>query len=303
MGRAKTTIQVGEHSIELSSQDKLMFPDDGITKGEMVEYYREVAALMVPHLADRPLTVHRFPGGIAQKGFLQKESGEHYPAWIERADLPKEDGETHYPLGNSAAALVWFANQNCVAFHPVAVRRPRLDRPDLLFFDLDPSDEDFEKVRAGARMLREILGFLELVPYVKTTGSRGLHIVAPILPEYTTDEVREFARGVAELLVRRDPGRFTVDISKKKREDRVFVDWLRNGHAQTAAAPYSLRALPGAPVATPIAWAELEDPRLNARTYGLRSLLERLWRVGDPWLRIRQDERSLAPAMRLLPGM
>lgn len=297
MARAKETIGVGDVSIELSSQDKVMFPDDGITKGDVVSYYLEVAATMLPYLEGRPMTVQRFTSGIGRPGFVQKEAGEHYPDWIPRVPVPKSDGgATTYPLVEDAAALVYLANQNCIVFHPPQVRREHLAHPDCFIMDLDPSDDDFNKVRRGALMLKEMFEGIGLVPYVKTTGSRGLHVVAPIVPEEDTDAVVAFARTLAERLVARAPDTFTIDISKKKRGDRVFVDYLRNGYMQTAAAPYSLRAIAGAPVATPVAWEELADAELHARRYHLRNVRERLQRVGDPWRGMRRAARSLISA-------
>lgn len=297
MARAKETIGVGDVSIELSSQDKVMFPDDGITKGDLVSYYLEVASTMLPYVEERPMTVQRFTSGIGRPGFVQKEAGEHYPDWIPRVPVPKSDGgATTYPLVDDAAALVYLVNQNCIVFHPPAVRREHLAHPDYFIMDLDPSDDDFDKVRRGALMLREMFEGIGLRPYVKTTGSRGLHVVAPIVPEEDTDAVVAFARTLAERLVARAPDTFTIEISKKKRGDRVFVDYLRNGYMQTAAAPYSVRAIAGAPVATPVAWEELADPKLHARTYHLRNVRERLQRVGDPWRGMRREARSLIAA-------
>lgn len=299
--KEKETIGIGDVSIELSSQDKEMFPDDGITKGDLISYYLEVAPTMLPYLEGRPMTVQRFTSGIGRPGFVQKEAGEHYPDWISRCPVPKSDGgATTYPLIEDAAALIYLVNQNCVVFHPPAVRREHLAHPDVFIMDLDPSDDDFNKVRRGALMLREMFAEIGLTAYVKTTGSRGLHVVAPIVPEEDSDAVVAFARTLAERLCQRAPETFTIDVSKKKRGDRVFVDYLRNGYMQTIAAPYSLRAVAGAPAATPVAWSELEDPGLHARRYHLRNMGERLRTVGDPWRGMRRAARSLIAAREQL---
>lgn len=291
---ATTTIEVGERSIALTSQHKLMFPDDGITKGELVEYYREVAPYMLRHVTGRPLTLQCYPSGIAGTKYFQKQIGEKFPEWISRATMTSEDGgETTYPLADEAATLVFLANQNCINFHVCSAKIPRLDRPDLLILDLDPSDDDFEKIREGAMALRPMLTELGLVPYVKTSGSRGLHVVAPIVARDGHDAVRNVARTISEQLCRFNPDHFTIEVSKKRRGDRVFVDYLRNGVAQTVAAPYSVRGLPGAPVATPLRWEELEDPKLHARTFTLRTVLGRLHRLGDPWADMYRDARAL----------
>ena len=294
MAAATTTIEVGDRSITLTSQYKPMFPDDGISKGELVQYYREVAPVMVRHTAGRPLTLQCYPSGIGGHWFYQKQIGEHFPEWMARATmLSRDEGETTYVLADDEATIVYLANYNSVAFHVCSTRAPRLDRPDLLILDLDPSDDDFEKVRDGALALRPMLTELGLVPYVKTSGSRGLHVVAPITPGDDQDAVRHFARNIAERLVRLDPDRFTIEVSKKRRGDRVFIDYFRNGAAQTVAAPYSVRGLPGAPVATPLNWDELEDRALHARSFTIRSVRERLQRRGDPWQHMQRDARPL----------
>lgn len=303
MAKASTTLQIGAVTLEVTSPNKLLFPDEKITKGDVVEYYRDVAPHMVPHLAGRPITLHCFPAGISSRGYFQKSVQDHFPEWISRVTVKTLGGETTYALVDDAVTLVFLAAQNSLAFHPCNVLADSLDRPDLLILDLDPSDDDFSKVRHGARLLRDLLPALGLVPFVKTTGSRGLHVVAPIHPELTCDEVSEFARKVALYLVQTDPVRFTTDINKKKRGDRVFVDYLRNGTAQTAVAPYSLRALPCAPVAVPITWDELDDPELDARRWHLRNVRERLAELGDPWRGIHEHPRSRAEASERLASL
>ena len=301
VGKRTTTITVGAVQISLSSAEKVLFPEDDITKGDLVEYYRTVAGVMVPHLTGRPLTLHRFPSGIDGQKFYQKNASEHFPGWIHRATLRSQDGgDTEYVIADDEATIVYLANQNCIVFHPCSTRAPELHKPDLLILDLDPSDNDFEKVREGAQRLRGILSQVGLVPFLKTTGSRGLHVVAPIVPEEDEDGVRQFARLIADVLVREAPEVFTVEMSKVARGRRVFVDHLRNGKAQTAVAPYSVRALPGAPVAMPIRWAELDDPALDARRYRLRDAPAVLEERGDVWRDIRLSARPLGPARQKL---
>ncbi len=295
LAAATTTIEVGERRIALTSQSKKMFPDDGITKGELVDYYLEVAPWMLPHVGGRPLTLQCYPAGIGGHKFYQKNLGEHFPEWMARTTMvSKDEGETIYALADEAATLVYLANQNCITFHVCSAKVPKLDRPDLLILDLDPSDDDFEKIRIGAQALRPMLTEAGLVPYLKTSGSRGLHVVAPIVPGDDHDAVRHFARNLAERLCRLEPDLFTIETSKKRRGTRVFVDYLRNGAAQTVAAPYTVRGLPGAPVATPLRWEELEDPKLHARSFTLRNVRERLGRHGDPWQQMYRDARPLA---------
>ncbi len=290
-------------TLSVSSPDKILFPDGRITKGHLVDYYTAVEPWMLAHLRERPLTLHRFPGGIEGRGFYQKRIDDEAPRWVERAAVPREgDAPIVHPLANNGATLLYFANQNAIALHVCPVRRPRFDRPDLVVFDLDPSDDDFEKVRLGARHLGAMLGAIGLEPFVKTTGSRGLHVVAPIEPDGDHDQVRDFARAVAEVLCRRDPARFTLEVAKKRRGDRVFVD-LRNAPAQTFVAPYSVRALPGAPVSAPITWKEVEDPALHGRAFTLRDVPARLRATGDPWREIAAAARPLAAARARLASL
>lgn len=300
MGKTVATITVGTESIEITSPTKLIYPDEKIDKETVVRYYRDVAPFMLPHVRERPMSVHCFPSGLAGRGYFQKNVQDHFPAYIPRLPIATTSGETVYPVVGDARALTFLAGQNCLVFHPCGVQRGHLDQPDILILDLDPSDDDFSKIRHGARLLRDLLPALGLVPFLKTTGSRGLHVVAPIHPELSCDEVSEFARKVALYLCTTDPMRFTVDVNKKKRGDRVFVDYLRNGQAQTVVAPYSLRAAPRAPVATPLTWDELDDPGLDARRYHLRNVLERLREVGDPWQDIQRHARSLPDAVDAL---
>jgi len=291
-------------TLNVSSAEKVLFPgEEGITKGELIDYYAAVAPWMLPHLRDRPLTLHRFPAGIERRGFFQKQIDEDAPPWIERASIATREGEpTTYALGNNGATLIYLANKNTIAFHTCAVRRPALERPDLLVFDLDPSDDDFEKIRLGARQLGAMLAAVGLEPFVKTSGSRGLHVVAAIVPEEDNEGVRGFARAIAESLCRRDPSRFTLETAKKRRGERVFLD-LRNAHAQTVAAPYSARALPGAPVAAPITWKELDDPALHSRSFTIREIPGRLRRVGDPWRDLAAGARPLRAARARLSSL
>lgn len=303
MAKGITTVEVDGESIEVTHPNKLLYPDEQIGKGDLVTYYRDVAPFMVPHLTGRPLTLHCFPSGIAARGYFQKAAQEHFPAYVHRLPLASHSGETVYAVVDNAPALVFLASQNCLVFHTCHVHRDSLDRPDMVIIDLDPSDDDFAKVRHGARLLRDLFPALGLVPFVKTTGSRGLHVVAPIHRELDCDGVSEFARKVAQYLVATDPARFTMDINKKKRGDRVFVDYLRNGQAQTTVAPYSARALPCAPVAVPIGWDELDDPELDARRWHVRNVRERLWDTGDLWRDIHSHARSLADASEALANL
>lgn len=271
----------------------MLFPGAGVTKGELVDYYREIADPMLPYLRDRPVSMHRFPDGIEGEGFYQKEIPDYFPDWIQRVTVKKEGGEVTHVLCQDAATLVYLANQACITPHVWLSRRDELDRPDRMIFDLDPPGQDFAPVRRAARALHDLLEELGLVPFAMTTGGRGLHLVVPLDRSADFDAARGFARDLAELLARRDPERLTTEPRKEKRKGRLFVDVLRNAYAQTGVPPYAVRPRPGAPVAMPIAWDELGDPKLRGDRYDTRNAFHRLGRVEDPWKGMARRARSL----------
>ncbi len=299
------SIRIGSRSIAVSSLDKVLFAAragaEAVTKGALIEYYRQVAPTLLRYLKDRPISLQRYPGGIEAQGFYQKEVSDYFPAWIDRARIEVlETGEIQEQvICNDAATLVYLVNQNTITFHPWLSRADRLYYPDKLIFDLDPPGE-FEAARQAAWWRRALLTELGLRPFVMTTGSRGLHVVTPLDRKADFDAVRDFARDLAGLLARRHPDVLTVEMRKDERAGRVFLDYLRNAYASTAVAPYAVRARPGAPVATPLAWEELEDPALRSDTYTLRTLPDRLARVGDPWRDMRRHARGLSAARRRL---
>jgi len=283
----------GSLVVETSHEDKLYFPGDGLTKGDLLDYYAGVAEVMLPHLEGRPVTMHRFPDGIDGESFYHKEAPDYFPDWIERVTVKKEGGTVHHILVEKAAALVYIANQGCIVPHVWLSRKDRLHHPDQLIFDLDPPDGDFAAVREAARELRELLEDLGLAVFVKTTGSRGLHVLAPLDRSADFDAVRAFARDAARVLAARHPDRLTTEVRKEKREGRLFLDTARNAYAQTAVAPYAVRALPGAPVAAPLDWEGLGDSSLDARRYTLRNIRRRLGQREDPWKGLMRHAHSL----------
>lgn len=286
-------------TVATTHPERVLFPDEGITKSDIVEYYRRVAPVMVRHLRGRPLMLERYPEGIAGPSFYQKEASAHFPAWVHRVEVPKEGGTVTHVVCDDEETLVYLANQGCLTFHAWLSRADRIHHPDQMIFDLDPPPGAFDTVRAATRHLGDILEELGLVPFVKTTGSRGLHVVVPLDGRPTFDETRAFARDVAALVVAGDPGRLTTEVRKAKRGGRVFVDVLRNGYSQTAVAPYSVRARPGAPVATPLDWEEITS-RLDPGRYTIRNLFRRLGRKPDPWRDMARQARPLEPARRRL---
>jgi bifunctional non-homologous end joining protein LigD len=290
--------------VEVTHPDRVLFPDPsarkGITKRDLVDYYGEVADTMLPHLRGRALSVQRFPRGIGEQGFVQQDFADSLPDWMSGVEVAKEGGTVVHPLAERREALRWLANQNCITLHMWQSRRDRLHNPDRLVFDLDPSDTDFAVVRATARAAAGVLDDLGLACYVQTTGSRGLHVVTPVRPDTDFDTARQFARDVAEVVAADDARHRTVEVRKDKRGGRVYLDIMRNAYAQTAVAPYSVRARAGAPVATPLEWDELDARGLRADRFTIRDVPKRLAGQRDPWADMSRHARSLSgPAERL----
>lgn len=260
-----------------------MFPDDGITKYDLAEYYARIAGHSIDLWRDRPLSMQRFPDGIDGKSFFQKDVPDYFPDWVERIRLEKEGGHVDYILGNNAATLAYIADQGCITPHIGLSRIDRIENPDRLIFDLDPSDDDFGKVQLAASKLRDFLDEIGVASFVQTTGSRGLHLFVPLDRSVGFDAVRESAHRLAEALAERNPDDLTVEQRKDKRGQRVFLDYLRNAYGQTAVAPYGVRAKPGAPVATPLDWDEALSSDMTPRKFGLRNIFRRLSQKEDPW--------------------
>jgi bifunctional non-homologous end joining protein LigD len=269
--------------VTITHPDKVLFPDDGITKGELAAYYEAVAPVMLPHLRRRPITMERFPSGIGAKGFLQKNVVKGYPPWLKRVEAPKKGGTVHYPLAGDRRSLQWLANQNTVTLHVWASRVPRLDRPDLCVFDLDPSQDDADALRTIALGLRDLLVELGKHSAVKTSGSKGFHVVVPLSRSATFETASTFAEKVTATLVARHPRLATQAFSKADRGGRIFIDTGRNRAGATIAAAYTVRARPGAPVSAPCTWDEVASGEVGPQSFTLRTLPARLAVVGDLW--------------------
>ncbi len=243
----------------ITHPDKVLFPEDGITKGELAAYYESIAPVMLPHLARRPVTMERYPAGIGKKGFWQKDVSKGFPDWLERVEVPKKDGTVHYPLVTDLQTLLWVANQNTITPHVWVSRVPKLRAPDVCVFDLDPSREDPDALRRAALSVRDFLDELGLHSWVKTSGSKGFHIVLSLDGKSGIGDVARFAHAVGALLVKRDPEHLTQEFSKADRGGRILVDTGRNGFSATFAAAYAVRAKNGAPVSAPCSWEEIEN--------------------------------------------
>jgi bifunctional non-homologous end joining protein LigD len=282
----------------ITHPDKVLFPDDGITKGALAAYYEAIATIMVPHIRDRPITMERFPSGIGRKGFIQKDVSKGFPTWLQRVEVPKKDGTVHHPVANDTRSLLWLANQNCITPHVWTSRAPDLFNPDICVFDLDPSREDPEALRGAALALRDLLDELGLRSWVKTSGSKGFHIVVPLDGKADFGAVHGFAHTIGTVLVSRDPKRLTQEFSKADRGGRILIDTGRNGYSATFAAPYAVRAKPGAPISTPCSWEEIETGDVEPQTFTMRTIADRIANVGDLWTTMRKHRYSLASKIR-----
>lgn len=244
--------------MQVSSPDKVLYPDDGITKAEVVDHYRLVGPAMLEFAGGRPLTLQRFPRGIGESGFMQKNAARHFPASIARHVVPKRGGgETAYPVVTDPDDIAWLANQNTVTFHMWLSSVDQPDQPAWLVIDLDPPEDRAVEVRSATLAVRDVLGGFELEGFPVATGSKGYHIWVPLRSGVTMGDAASSARALAGLAARRHPDSMTTEFLKRERAGRVFVDWLRNSPTATTVVPYSLRPRPGAPVAMPMHWDEL----------------------------------------------
>ena len=280
----------------ITHPEKVLFPADGITKGDLAAYYEAIAPVMLPHIKGRPVTMERYPAGIAAQGFWQKDVSKGFPAWLKRVRVPKKGGVVNHPVITDVKSLLWVTNQNTITHHVWTSRAPKLKFPDVCVFDLDPSILDVGAVRRAALDLRDLLAELGLPSWVKTSGSKGFHIVVPLDGKTPIGTAARFADAVGEAFVRRAPDRLTREFSKADRGDRIYVDTGRNGYSATFAAAYTVRAKPGAPVSAPCTWDEIERGSVEPRSFTLRNMPARIESAGDLWADMRRRGRSLARA-------
>jgi bifunctional non-homologous end joining protein LigD len=288
----KTVSKLEIAGAAITHPEKVLFPEDGITKGELAAYYEAIAPLMLPHLSGRPITMERFPSGIGEEGFLHKNLTRGFPAWIERVETPKNDGTVNYLIVNDVRSLIWMINQNTITPHVWISRVPNLFYPDMCLVDLDPSIDDPDMLRAATLEVRDVLAALGLKSWVKTSGSKGFHVVVPLDGSMNMHQVAGFAHAVGTLLVRNDPDRLTQEFSKADRGRRILVDTGRNGYSATVAAAYAVRPKPGAPVSAPCTWAEVERGEASPRAFTMRAMAARVAEAGDPWADMLEHGRS-----------
>jgi bifunctional non-homologous end joining protein LigD len=288
----------------LSHPDKVLFPDDGITKADLASYYEEVSEWMLPHVRDRPLSLQVFPGGIGDKGFFQKNVPRHYPNQIRRVEVAKEGGKVVHPVVTDAETMRYLAGQNAITPHVWLSRADRVHQPDRMVVDLDPPPgAGFRDVRRAAQQAGDLLREIGLEPFAQVTGSKGIHVWTPLKRRPDFEDVKEFSNRFAELLAARHPDDLTTEFRKAKRAGRILVDVLRNRYAQTAVPPYAVRPRPGAPVATPIEWDELSDSKLRPDRWTLKTVLRRLDKKGDPWAGIGAAAAGMSGARKRLDAL
>jgi bifunctional non-homologous end joining protein LigD len=294
-----TVIKAGRRSVELSRPRKVLFPPE-ITKEDLARYYERIAPTMLPHLRGRAVSMERFPDGIEGQRLVHKNVPGHFPDWIDRVTVAKRGGKVTHVVCSEAATLVYLANQASITPHVWLSRTDRIDRPDRMIFDFDPSDgTSFATIRAAAQAAGDLMRELGLAPFAMTTGSRGIHVTVPLQRRADFDVVRDFARDIAEIMVAADD-RLTLEHRKINRGDRIYVDVGRNAYAQTAVPPYAVRPRPKAPVATPLEWDELAADDLAPDGWTIETIFERLQEKGDPWAEIGRAARPLGEARKRL---
>jgi bifunctional non-homologous end joining protein LigD len=299
-------IRQGKRALKLSNLDKVFWPDEGVTKGDLLAYYRAVAPVLVPHLKDRPFTMRRYPDGATGKAFFQKDAPEHMPNWIATAriqvstrDSPPKRRWIRAPLVNDELALLWMVNMGCIDMNAWYSRVDKLDRPDFVLFDLDPSpDVGFRETVQVALLVKQALDALGLVSFPKTSGSDGIHVLVPVERRHTYADTREFAEIVASALARTNRGLVTTEWSKAKRRG-VLIDSNQNGEGKTIASVYSVRPKPGAPVSTPLRWEEVTED-LDPRDFTMETVLARIERHGDLYDGVLTTRQRLAQALDAL---
>ena len=301
----KTEITAGGITVPLTHPDKVLFPGEGITKADLARYYADVAGVMLPPLRDRPVSMVRYPDGLDGERFFQKNAPSYFPDWIRRVTVGKEGGQVRHVVCDKPATLVYLANQACIEIHAFTSRADKPEVPDQVVFDFDPPDgERFAAVRRAALQARDLLEQdLGLSTFVRTTGGRGLHVHVPLLRRADFDAVLEFSHRVAGVLARRHPDGITAEQRKDKRGTRIYADVMRNAYAQTVVASYGVRARPGAHVATPLSWAEVEDEHLTPGQFTMAAVRARIAGgsgPADPWADFGASARGLGAAGKRL---
>ena len=298
-------MKINQHEIEISNREKVFFPKVGVTKGDLIDYYQEMAETMLPHIKRYGLSMQRFPDGLKGDGWYEKDAPDYFPDWIDKVKVPKrEGGSFNAPVINSSAGLVYLANQAVVTLHTYLARADDLEHPDKMVYDLDPPEDtqDYAAVREAALALHALLDELDLSNWVQTTGSQGFHVLVPLDQALAFDAVRDFSEDVARILVRRNEDKFTLAHRKKNRANRIYLDTNRNSYGATSVAPYAVRARPEASIATPLDWDEVRSGA-NPRDWTVENIFNRLGQRDDPWLGMMRHQQSLESRKEALQAL
>ena len=276
-------IEIDGITVQLTNLDKTFFPEDGHTKGDLLQYYADISSYLLPYLSGRPESLHRFPNGIHGKSFYQKDMDHLPPEWADTIEVVSEEGnkKINYLICNNLPTLLYIINLGCIDLNPWNSRRKYLDRPDYLVIDLDPEDISFDFVLRTAMGVREVLSGFEILSYPKTSGATGIHIYIPLGAEYSYEQTRHFAEILVSLVHEKFPEFTSLERSPAKRQQKVYLDYLQNAKGQTLAAPYSVRPRPRAPVSAPLTWAEIERGGFTPEDFNMKNILERITKNGD----------------------
>lgn len=291
------TVTIEGRSFALSRLDKVLWPQDGYTKGELINYYVEVAPYILPHLKGRPMVFTRYPDGIEKQSFYQKNAPPSLPEWVNTFTYYSSDSkrDINFILVEESATLVWLANQACIEMHPWLSRTASVDYPDFVIFDLDPSPgNSFEQVRTIALLTRRVLNELGLRSYIKTSGSQGLHVYVPVDNEYSYEEIRDFGHSVAEIICTMQPDIATIERTVRKRGAKIYVDYLQNVKGKTLCSAYSVRPRDGATVSAPLNWDEVSN--VKPSDFTIKTILPRLQKLGELFAPVLTDRQSLETA-------
>ena len=291
------TVTIEGRSFALSRLDKVLWPQDGYTKGELINYYVEVAPYILPHLKGRPMVFTRYPDGIEKQSFYQKNAPPSLPEWVNTFTYYSSDSkrDINFILVEESATLVWLANQACIEMHPWLSCTTSVDYPDFVVFDLDPSPgNSFEQIRTIALLTRRVLNELGLRSYIKTSGSQGLHVYVPVDNEYSYEEIRDFGHSVAEIICTMQPDIATIERTVRKRGAKIYVDYLQNVKGKTLCSAYSVRPRDGATVSAPLNWDEVSN--VKPSDFTIKTILPRLQKLGELFAPVLTDRQSLETA-------
>ncbi|MTI82278.1 MAG: DNA polymerase domain-containing protein [Firmicutes bacterium] len=293
-------VSINDKNIKLTNLDKLMYPT-GITKGDVIKYYHDIAEVLLPHINDRPLVMKRYPNGIEGEYFYQKECPEHAPDWVKTTAVPHSEKTVNYVVCNDLPTLLWLANLGCLEIHAWTSRINNIEYPDIAVMDLDPPDHSqFNEVLKTSLLVKKALQEFGLDCYPKTSGSRGIHLFIPIIPKYTFQEVTNVIKFIAKFIEKVYPSKTTTERVVEKREKKIYLDYLQNTRGKTMAWQYSLRPKTNATVSSPLLWEEIETGEIKPTNFTIQTILYRVKLYGDLYVDINKNSQSLDSILELL---